>query len=147
MSKNVREAMTRMPRSATLSLTAVEAARMMQSEDVGSLPVVDGEQLVGIVTDRDIAMRVVAGGKDPDSTTVSEIFSPDPVTVLSDQDLDEALELMALHQVRRLPVVEDGDRLVGILTQADVAHEAKEKKVGELIEEISQPAPSAETFE
>jgi CBS domain-containing protein len=138
MGKNVREAMTANPRSVEPSTTVVEAARLMRSEDVGSLPVVEGHRLVGIVTDRDIVLRVVAEGKDPQSTTVSEIVSGDLVTVEPDQDLDEALRLMARHQVRRLPVVDDGDRLVGIVAQADVAQEADEEKVGRTVEDVSR---------
>lgn len=111
----------------------------MRDEDIGSLPVTEEGRLVGMLTDRDIAVRVVAEGKSPESTTVDEVFSRDPVTAEPDQDLDEALRLMARHQVRRLNVVED-DRLVGILAQADVALEEKEKKTGGLVESISQPS-------
>jgi CBS domain-containing protein len=110
----------------------------MKQEDVGIVPIVEGDRLVGTVTDRDIALRVVAEGKDPQSTSVREIASTDLVTVDPQQDLDEALRLMASHQVRRLPVVEGG-KLVGIVAQADVAREADDKKTGDLVENISQP--------
>jgi CBS domain-containing protein len=90
------------------------------------------------LTDRDIVTRAVAEQKDPRTVKVEEVVSDELVTVEPDQDLDEALALMARHQVRRLPVVEEG-RLVGMLAQADVALEAKEKKVGETVEEISKP--------
>lgn len=139
MTKSVRDTMTADPRSVSPGDTIVEAARLMRDEDVGSLPVTDEGTLVGMLTDRDIAVRVIAEGRSPESTTVGEVFSPDPVAADPDQDLDEALHLMARHQVRRLPVVED-DRLVGILAQADVALEEKEKKTGELVESISRPA-------
>jgi CBS domain-containing protein len=131
--------MTTDPRSITPRDVVVEAARLMRDEDIGSLPVTEEGRLVGMLTDRDIAVRVVAEGRSPNSTTVGEVLSPDPVAAGPDQDLDEALHLMAQHQVRRLPVVED-DRLVGILAQADVALEEKEKKIGELVESISQPS-------
>jgi CBS domain-containing protein len=138
MAKSIRDTMTVDPRSITPNDQIVEAARLMRDENVGSLPVSDEGRLVGMLTDRDIAVRVVAEGKSPESTTVGEVFSRNPVAARPDQDLDEALQLMAQHQVRRLPVVED-DRLVGILAQADVALEEKEKKTGELVESISQP--------
>ena len=89
------------------------------------------------MTDRDIALRIVAEGKDPQSTPVGEIASTDLVTVTPDEDLDAALQKMAKHQVRRLPVVEDG-RLIGVVAQADVAREGDEKDVGHTVEEISK---------
>jgi CBS domain-containing protein len=138
MAKSIRDTMSIDPRLIIPSDPIVEAARLMRDENVGSLPVSDEGRLVGMLTDRDIAVRVVAEGRSPESTTVGEVFSPNPVAARPDQDLDEALQLMAQHQVRRLPVVED-DRLVGILAQADVALEEKEKKTGELVESISQP--------
>jgi CBS domain-containing protein len=138
MAKSIRDTMSIDPRLIIPSDPIVEAARLMRDENGGSLPVSDEGRLVGMLTDRDIAVRVVAEGRSPESTTVGEVFSPNPVAARPDQDLDEALQLMAQHQVRRLPVVED-DRLVGILAQADVALEEKEKKTGELVESISQP--------
>jgi CBS domain-containing protein len=114
------------------------AAKMMKDENVGIAPVVEGDRLVGTLTDRDIVVRVVAEGREPQTVNVREVMSIAPVTVEPEQDLDEALRLMASHQVRRLPVVEDGDRVVGVLAQADVAEEAKAKKTGELVEDISK---------
>jgi CBS domain-containing protein len=98
---------------------------------------------VAILTDRDIVVRTVAERIDPESVNVGDVASPDPVTVDPEQNLDDALTLMAQHQVRRLPVVEDG-RLVGILAQADVAVEATESEAGEMLAEISQAAPSGD---
>lgn len=138
MAKSIGDVMTRNPRSVETNASVVEAARLMEEEDVGIAPVVEGDRLVGAITDRDIVLRVVAAGKDPQSTTVREIASTDLVTVDPQQDLDEALRLMARHQIRRLPVVEEGGKLVGVLAQADVAREADEKKTGELVEEISE---------
>jgi CBS domain-containing protein len=138
MGKNVRDAMTTNPRSIESSTAVSEAARLMKTEDVGSLPIVDGDQLVGMVTDRDLVIRVVAERKDPQSTTVGEIASRDLVTIDPEQDLDEALRLMAQHQVRRLPVAEEDGRLVGILAQADVAREGEDKKTGQVVQEISE---------
>jgi len=118
--------------------TVSYAARMLKDENVGLAPVVEGQRLVGTLTDRDIVTRVVAEGKDPQSVKVRDVASSNLVTVDPQQDLDEALRLMANHQVRRLPVVEEDGRVVGVLAQADVAEHAKEKKVGEMVEEISQ---------
>ena len=114
------------------------AAKMMKQENVGIAPIVEGDRLIGTLTDRDIAVRVVAEGKSPETTRVREVASTAPVTVDPEQDLDEALRLMATHQVRRLPVVEEDGRVVGVLAQADVAEEMKAKKTGELVEEISR---------
>jgi CBS domain-containing protein len=138
MRKQVQDVMTGNPATVTRSDSVVDAARLMESADVGSLPVVDGGTPVGIVTDRDIAIRVVAQAKDPSRTTVGEISTGQPYYAAPDQDLDEALELMAYRKVRRVPVVEDG-LLVGMLAQADVVHEVKEKKAAHVIDEISQP--------
>jgi len=138
MGKCVQDVMTSDPVTVARSDSVVAAARLMESADVGSVPVVDGGTPVGIVTDRDIAIRVVAQGKDPNSTTVEEIATNQPYYASPDQQLDEALELMAYRKVRRVPVVEDG-MLVGMPAQADVVHEVKEKKAAHVIDEISQP--------
>jgi CBS domain-containing protein len=115
-----------------------EAAKVMARENVGPIPIVEGGRLVGVVTDRDLVVRVIAEGRDPESTTVGEVASSDLVTLSPDDSLDQALELLAKHQVRRLPVVED-ERLVGILAQADVARHAREVQTGEVVEQISKP--------
>lgn len=138
MAKTVRDVMTSNVRAAASTDSLADAAQMMKEEDVGSLPVVEDDRLIGILTDRDIIVRAVAERVDPQSISVGDVASRELVTVEPDQDLDEALSLMARHRVRRLPVVADG-RLVGILAQADVAIEAKEKNAGEMLEEISQP--------
>jgi CBS domain-containing protein len=138
MGKSVQELMSSNPKTVQLDQSIVDAARMMRDEDVGLLPVVENDRLVGTVTDRDITIRVVAQEKDPVSTSVREIASTDLVTVDPQQDLDEALRLMAQHQVRRLPVVEEDGRIVGIVAQADVARDADDSKTGELVEEISK---------
>jgi CBS domain-containing protein len=138
MAKSIRDAMTSNPSGVEMSTSVAEAARLMKTEDVGSLPVLEGERLVGMVTDRDIVIRVVAEGKDPQSSTVGDVASRDLVTVDPQQNLDEALRLMAQHQVRRLPVVEEDGRLVGILAQADVATSGEDAKTGQVVEEISR---------
>jgi CBS domain-containing protein len=138
MANTIREAMTSNPCSIDATQTVAYAARMLRDEDVGVAPIVEGDKLVGVLTDRDIAVRVVAEGRDPQTTTVAEVASKDVVTIDPQQDLDEALRLMAKHQVRRLPVVEEDGRLVGVLAQADVAREADEARTGQVVEQISQ---------
>jgi len=138
MAKSVRDTMTENPRSIKTSASVVEAARLMREEHVGSLPITDDEQLVGMITDRDITTRVVAEAEDPMKTSVGDVYSRDLITVEPDEGLDEALQLMARHQVRRLPVIENG-RLVGIVAQADIAL-SESKKTGELVEAISEPS-------
>jgi CBS domain-containing protein len=137
MGKKIREVMTPAPETIQADRPASEAAKKMKEADAGMIPVMDNGNLLGTVTDRDIALRVVAEGKDPQSTTVGEIASRDIVTVQPDDDLDDALQKMAKHQVRRLPVVEDG-RLIGVIAQADVAREGNEEAVGHAVEEISK---------
>ena len=139
MAKTVRETMTAEPTTVDRSRSLVDSAQLMRDQDVGSLPVTEEGRLIGVITDRDIVIRVVAEGRDVVSATVGDAYSPDAVTVDPGDDLDEALRLMARHQVRRLPVVE-GDRLVGILAQADVALDEKEKKTGEVVQAVSEPS-------
>ncbi len=137
MGKSIRDVMTDRPRTVAKGDSVLEAARAMREEDAGVVPIVDGERLVGVVTDRDIAIRLVAEGRDPQSTTVDDLASRDLVTIDPQQGLDEALRLMAQHQVRRLPVCEEDGRLVGIVAQADVARHAGAARTGEVVEEIS----------
>lgn len=138
MAKSVQELMTRNPCSIDADKSVAYAAKMLRDEDVGLAPIVEGDRLVGTVTDRDITIRVVAEGKDPESTKVKDIASINLVTVDPLQDLDEALKLMAKHQVRRLPVTEEGGRLVGLLAQADIAKSVGDKQTGRVVEQISQ---------
>jgi CBS domain-containing protein len=137
MRKLVRDAMTPNPRTIGSGASVVEAAQLMETADVGAIPVVDSDDiLVGIVTDRDIALRVVGAGKDPRSTTVNDIATTSVSPAYPNEPLDDALEQMAYRQVRRLPVIED-DRVVGMLAQADMVHELKDKQAGRLVDEIS----------
>jgi CBS domain-containing protein len=138
MAKTVSEVMTSNPCAIDADKPVAYAAKMMRDEDVGLAPIVEGDRLIGTVTDRDIAIRVVAEGKDPQTTPVREIASTKLVTADPDQDLDEAVRLMAQHQIRRLPVVEQDGRLIGVLAQADIARAGEDRKTGELVEEISR---------
>jgi CBS domain-containing protein len=139
MANSVRNAMTEDPRSIGTSASVVEAARLMREAHIGSLPITDGEQLVGMITDRDITTRVVAEAADLGRTSVGDVCSRDVISVEADNDHEEAVKLMARHQVRRLPVVENG-RLIGIVAQADIALTGNEEKTGELVEAISAPS-------
>jgi CBS domain-containing protein len=133
----VQEAMTANPTAITPDTTAQEAARLMKSEDVGALPIVEDGRLTTVVTDRDLAIRVLAEGRGSE-TPVREVASQDLVTIDPQQGLDEAARLMAQHQVRRLPVVEEDGRLVGMLAQADIAQAGHDQLTGEVVEKISQ---------
>jgi CBS domain-containing protein len=137
MHKSIQEAMTPNPTTIEQRAPAREAARIMKTEDVGALPIAEDGKLVGMITDRDLAIRVLAEGKDAD-TPVIEIASKDVVTVDPQQTLEEAARLMAEHQVRRLPVVEEDGRLVGILAQADVAEAGHDALTGEVVQQISR---------
>jgi CBS domain-containing protein len=138
MAKKIRDVMTKNPCAIDADKPVAYAAKMMRDEDVGLAPIVEGQKLVGTLTDRDIATRVVAEGKDPQSTTVREVATRRVVTIDPDQDLDEALRLMAQNQVRRLPVVEEDGKLAGVVAQADVARHASDRQTGEVVEEISK---------
>jgi CBS domain-containing protein len=138
MGKSIKETMTSNPCSIDADKPVSYAAKMMRDEDVGLAPIVEGDKLIGTLTDRDIATRVVAEGRDPETTTVQEVASQDIVTIDPQQGLDEALRLMAQHQVRRLPVVEEDGRLVGVVAQADVAQQADAAQTGRMVEDISE---------
>jgi CBS domain-containing protein len=133
----VRDSMTPSPKTIESDANVVEAAKAMSSQNVGSLPVVENGELVGMVTDRDLVTQVMAKGLDPNRASVGEIASRQPVVATPDEPLDAALRRMASEQVRRLPVVDDG-RLVGILAQADVAQDAAPESTGQMVEQISE---------
>ena len=121
--------------------TAAEAARMMADEGVGALPICDTEgHLAGVVTDRDIAVKVVAQGLDPNTTLSDVIDRSEVVTIGADDSVEEAIRTMKDHAVRRLPVI-DGRSLVGMVSQADIARAMPDAKIGDLVDAISS-APS-----
>jgi CBS domain-containing protein len=134
----VRELMTKQPTTVAPDAKVGEVATLMKQEDCGSIPVVEGARLVGIVTDRDIVIRGVASGKDPRSQRVSEVMSADPVSIGPDEDVAAAEKVMGDRQIRRLPVVEGG-RLVGIIVTAQIARAGNDRSVGETLKEISEP--------
>ena len=111
----------------------------MDALDVGSLPVCDGERLIGMVTDRDLAVRAVAAGRDPNRTAVIEAMTPELVYALEEQGIEDAVELMREHEIRRLPIVDDRRRLVGIVALADLATRTGAALAGEALEGVSKP--------
>ena len=137
-----REVMTKDPACCVPTDTVDKAAQLMKTEDVGPVPVIENQQtkkLIGIITDRDLALKIVADGRDAKSTKVEAVMTRDPVTCRADDDLQQALDTMAQYQVRRIPVVDNQNQLVGIIAQADVAtRSGKGKKTAEVVEEISK---------
>jgi CBS domain-containing protein len=140
--KKCNEVMTKNPVCCLPNDSVAKAAELMKSEDIGSIPVIDNEQtrkLVGIVTDRDLALEIVAEGRDAKSTKVETVMTRKVVTCLADDDLQKALDAMAEHQLRRIPVVDTGNKILGIIAQADVATRVDEpEKTAEMVKEISQ---------
>lgn len=141
--KTCGEVMTKNPTCCTVNETADRAAILMKKEDVGAIPVVDNQQskkLVGIVTDRDLTLNVLAEGRDARNVKLESVMTRVPFTCREGDDLNEAMEAMAKHQVRRMPVVNDNGQIVGIIAQADLATRVdKPKKTAAVIEEISEP--------
>lgn len=140
--KKCRDVMTKDLVTATPEDTITEVAQLMKNEDIGPVLVVennDSKTLVGIITDRDIALKVIAEGKDPKMTRVGEVMSKKLVTCRPDDNVDVAIDAMAHYQLRRIPVVEDNMKLVGIISQADVATRVdKPEKTAEVVKEISE---------
>lgn len=141
-----RDVMTSNPSCCVPSDSVAMAAQIMKREDVGPVLVVSdhhSRKLAGIVTDRDITLKVVAEGRDPHNTRLDEIMSYNPVTCHENDDTSLAVRRMGEHQVRRIPIVDSNDRLIGIVSQADLARHENEEEIGEMVEEISQPFGSA----
>jgi CBS domain-containing protein len=147
MPQNIRDVMTSNPCTIDAEKSVAYAAKMMLEEDVGLAPIVEGDKLIGMLTDRDIATRVAAEGRDPDQVKVRDVASTQLFSIDPTQDLDEALRMMAKHQVRRLPVVEADGRLVGVVAQADIAREASDTQTGQLVEEISESGGQMSSIE
>jgi CBS domain-containing protein len=132
--------MTKDPESVTLGTPIGDVAAMMRDLDVGIIPVVQEGELRGVITDRDITIRVTAAGLGPYEASVQDFISPNPVTVSPDDDLDDARKLMSEHQIRRL-LVEEGGKLVGIVSLGDLAtkDEKDDEETGQVLEDISEP--------
>jgi CBS domain-containing protein len=139
MAQRVRDVMTTGVETVAPGDTIRVAAEKMDALDVGSLPVCDGERLVGVVTDRDLAVRAVAAGRDPNRTAVIEAMTPELVYAREEQRIEDAVDLMRRHEIRRLPVVDQGQRLVGIVALADLATRGEGAVAGEALEGVSHP--------
>jgi CBS domain-containing protein len=123
--------------------TAAEAARKMADDDVGAIPVCDTDgRLCGVVTDRDLAVKIVAAGQDPDTVRLADLVDGgDVVTIGADDSVEEAIRTMKDHAVRRLPVI-DGTALVGMVSQADIARAMPDTTIGDLVDAISSAPPN-----
>jgi len=122
MAQSIREVMTADPRTVPADATIADAAKAMAQDDIGAVLVTDQGRVTGIVTDRDIAVRAVAAGKDPSSTQVTEVCTADPATLTVDQSVEDAIRLVRDQNVRRIPVLQDG-RPAGIVSIGDLAIE------------------------
>lgn len=139
----IQDVMTRNPRCVTPEMPARDAARLMKEEDIGIVPIVDNEtsrRLIGVITDRDLAIRIVAEGRGVD-TLVRDIMSKERLATCSpNQDIDDAMDAMSTEQVRRIPIVDERGSLVGIVAQADIVRKAgNDKKAEQTVERISEP--------
>ena len=138
MSKTAREIMSEGCECAAENDTVADAAKKLKTLGVGSMPICgEDDRLKGMITDRDIVTKVIAEGRDPASVKVGELGEGKPVTIGADDSVSEAIKTMTEHQIRRLPVI-DGQRLVGIVSQADIAKSVDEEDVGQLVEAISR---------
>jgi CBS domain-containing protein len=138
---DLREIMTRNVEVISAGASLRDAAVKMKELDVGLIPVCDGDRLGGVLTDRDITIRATANGRDSIKTKVADVMSSDIAYCLEDQEIEEAVNLMEARQIRRLPIVDKDNRLVGIVSLADIAvHHGDRDLTGETLEEISAPA-------
>jgi CBS domain-containing protein len=139
--------MTKDPVGCLPTDTAQGAAKLMKEGGVGSIPVIEDQKkrkLVGIVTDRDLALEVVAEGRDPQKTQIDRVMTRDLVTCRADDDLQKALGMMSEKQLRRIPIVDENNQLIGIIAQADVATRVNSQgKTGEVVKEISKPSAAS----
>jgi CBS domain-containing protein len=139
----IQDIMTRNPSCVTPDATVREAAQVMKREDVGIIPVVDAQnsrKLVGVITDRDIAVRCVADGKDPSVSVRDCMSAANVATCRENEDVDRAMDAMRTEQVRRIPIVDERGSLVGIVAQADIVRKASnDAKAENTVEQISQP--------
>lgn len=136
------DVMTKNPTCSVPTESVERVAQLMKREDVGPIPIVDNansKKLIGIVTDRDLVMKVVAEGRDAKHTTVQEVMTRNPVVCREGDDIKQALNAMSQHQVRRIPVVNNNDEVVGIIAQADIATKIEDHKTtGKVVEDISE---------
>jgi len=141
--RHVRDVMTKNPQCVSQDDTLRDVARIMKEEDTGVVPVVDGRKIVGLITDRDIVVRCVAEGKDPSNARVNEVMTKSVRKVKEDATVGEVLTMMKSSEIRRVPVVNGSDEIVGIVSIGDIAGESnQEGRVGAAIQDISQAPPN-----
>jgi CBS domain-containing protein len=140
--RHVRDVMTPNPECVTERDTVRDAARIMQKNDTGVVPVVEGRKIIGMITDRDIVVRLIADGKDASRATIRDAMTRQVRSVREDAPVEEVLNLMSDSQVRRVPVVNSSDELVGIVSFGDLATKTGRGKVGETIRDISGAPPN-----
>jgi CBS domain-containing protein len=137
----IKEVMTRDVEVLRPKDTIKDAARKMKDLDVGAIPVCDGDRLVGMITDRDITIRATAEGHDPSNTTIQETMTPEIYYCFENQNIEDAALLMMEKQIRRLPVINENKKLVGIVALGDVAEDVEDDEIaGATLEEISRPS-------
>lgn len=141
--QQVRDVMTSNPKCVTEKDTVHDAARIMKDQDTGVVPVLDGKRIIGMITDRDIVVRGLAEGKDLGNTSVSDLMTRDVHSVREDALVNETLDLMGRSEIRRMPVVNGSDEIVGIISLGDISKEAGSAgNVGRAVEEISEAPPN-----
>jgi CBS domain-containing protein len=138
----IRDVMTENVRTVRPDTTLLDVARIMRDEDIGSVPVAENDRLIGMITDRDIVVRAVAGGDGVERQTAGDVMSPKIVCCREDEDVDDVLRNMGEQQLRRLAVVNDDMRVVGIVSLGDLSRTARPAEAGESLAEISSPGPS-----
>lgn len=136
----IRDMMTKETRAVSPSTPVIEAAGLMRLHDIGLVPVVEDERVVGMLTDRDIVIQVVADGDDPRTTSVGDVMSAGSISVNEDQEVEEAVDLMQKYQIRRLPVLDRACKLVGIVSLGDIAVDVHAGLSGKVLKEVSEPA-------
>jgi CBS domain-containing protein len=136
----IRDVMTRGTRWVSPQTPVIEAASLMRLHDIGVVPVLDGDHIIGMLTDRDIVLQVVANGDDPRIIPISDVMSTGSISVFEDQAVEEAVELMRKYQVRRLPVLDRESKLVGIVSLGDIAVDVQAGLSGKVLKEVSEPA-------
>lgn len=142
-SRHIRDVMTPNPECVSEKDSLQDVARIMKDQDTGVVPVVDGRKIVGLITDRDIVVRGLAEGKDLATTRVNELMTKSIRSVREDSTVSEALNLMGNAEIRRVPVVNGNNELVGIVSLGDIASQTNQDgKVGKAVEEISQAPPN-----
>jgi CBS domain-containing protein len=142
-SRHIRDVMTPNPECVTEKDSIRDVARIMKDADTGVVPVVDGKKIIGLITDRDIVVRGLAEGKNLENVRVNELMTKSIRSVREDSSVDEALELMGSAEIRRVPVVNQNDELVGIVSLGDIASQAnRDGKVGQTVENISEAPPN-----